>query len=99
MEKNLDKDVYTATLPLVANFADASTIRALLDHGANVDAPDPLGHTALAYAAGSDAIPMEVVQLLIERGANVNSKSPHQNSGDTGMSVLDIARLRGETPW
>ena len=98
MQKDLDKGVYSATLALAANFADAATIRVLLDHGASVDAPDPLGHTALAYAAGSDMIPTEVVQLLIERGANVNSKSPHQNSGDTGMSVLDIARLRGETP-
>jgi ankyrin repeat protein len=98
MQKNLDPDVYTATLQQVANFADADTIRTLLDHGAKVDAPDPLGHTALAYAAGSDLAPADVVKLLIERGANVNSRSPHQNSGDTGMSLLDIARLRGETP-
>ncbi len=98
MRSNLDKDVYTAVLPQVANFAGADTIRALLDHGAKVDAPDPLGHTALAYAAGSDNVPTDVVKLLIERGANVNVKSPHQNSRDTGMSVLDIARLRGETP-
>jgi ankyrin repeat protein len=98
MKKDLDKDAYTATLPQVANFADADTIRVLLDHGAKVDAPDPLGHTALAYAAGSDMIPTDVVKLLIERGADVNSKSPHRNSVDTGMSVLDIARLRGETP-
>jgi len=98
MKQNLDKDVYTATLSQVANFADAATVRVLLDRGAKIDAPDPLGHTALVYAAGSDAVPVEVVKLLIERGANVNAKSSHANSGDTGMSVLDIARLRGETP-
>lgn len=98
LKQNFDKDVYTATLQQVANFADAGTVRILLDRGASVDAPDGLGHTPLAYAAGSDMIPAEVVKLLIEHGANVNAKSPHQNSGDTGMSVLDIALLRGETP-
>lgn len=98
MKLDLDKDAYTVVLQSVANFADVATIRVLLDHGAKVNAPDPLGHTPLAYAAGSDMVPTEVVKLLIERGADVNTKSPHQNSGDTGMSVLDIARLRGETP-
>jgi ankyrin repeat protein len=98
MKQNLDAEAYTVALPQVAGYVDAKTIRALLDHGAKVDTPDPLGHTALAYAAGSDLAPAEVVNLLIERGADVNSKSPHQSSGDTGMTVLDIARLRGETP-
>jgi ankyrin repeat protein len=98
MQQNLDKDVYTAMLPQTASFADVGTVRAFLEHGAKVDAPDSLGHTALAYAAGSDSVPTDVVKLLIESGANVNAKSPHLNSGDTGMSVLDIARLRGNTP-
>lgn len=98
MKQPLPKEAWTATLQSVANFADADAIRALLDKGAEVDKPDALGHTPLAYAAGSDAIPTDVVKLLIARGANVNSRSPHKNSGDTGMSVLDIARLRGETP-
>jgi ankyrin repeat protein len=97
MKQDLDKDVYTATLTVVAAFADASTIRTLLDHGAAVDAPDPLGHTALVYAAGSDLAAPDVVKLLIERGADVKVKSAHASSGDTGMSLLDIARLRGET--
>jgi ankyrin repeat protein len=98
LKQNLDPDVYTATLGAVVNFADVNTVRILLDRGAKVDAPDSLGHTPLAYAAGSDSIPTNVVKLLIERGANVNAKSPHLNSGDTGMSVLDLARLRGDTP-
>lgn len=98
LKQNLDPEVYTITLGAVVNFADVSTVRLLLDRGAKVDAPDPLGHTPLAYAAGSDSIPTDVVKLLIERGANVNAKSSHPNSGDSGMSVLDIARLRGDTP-
>jgi hypothetical protein len=50
------------------------------------------------YAAGLDSIPTEVVKLLIEHGADVNAKSPHKKSVDTGMSVLDVATLRGQTP-
>ena len=98
MKHDLDKDVYTAVLQQIAYFSDAATVRTLLDRGAKVDEPDPLGHTPLAYAAGSDLAPADVIKLLIERGASVNSKSPHKLSGDTGMSVLDIAHLRGETP-
>jgi len=98
LKQNLDPYVYTITLGAVVTFADVNTVRLLLDRGAKVDAPDPLGHTPLAYAAGSDSVPTDVVKLLIERGANVNAKSTHLNSGDTGMSVLDLARLRGDTP-
>jgi ankyrin repeat protein len=93
-----DKKAYTAVLQSVSYFADAPTVRSLLDHGAAIDEPDGLGHTPLAYAAGSDLIRPDVVKLLIDRGANVNSKSPHPNSMDSGMTVLDVARLRGETP-
>jgi ankyrin repeat protein len=98
MRHDLEKDVYTSALQSIANFADAATVKMLLDHGAAVDAPDPLGHTPLAYAAGSDLVRADVVKLLLDHGANVNSASPHKNSGDTGMSPLDLARLRGETP-
>ncbi len=73
-----------------------TAIRTLLDRGAEVDATDPLGHTALAYVAGSDMVNVEAAKVLIARGANVNAKSPHQNSVDTGMTILDVARLRGE---
>jgi len=98
MKQNLDKGVYTFTLLQIAPFAGANAMRAMLDHGAEVDAVDPFGRTALAYAAGSDLIPVDAAKLLIERGANVNAKSSHGKGGDAGMSVLDIARLHGETP-
>jgi len=98
MKKNLDKDVYTFTLLQIASFADANALRPMLDHGAEVNAVDPFGRTALVYAAASDLIPVDAVKLLIERGANVNAKSLHLKGGDTGLSVLDIARFHGETP-
>jgi hypothetical protein len=70
----------------------------MLDHGANVNGVDPLGRTALMYAAASDLIPLDEVKLLVERGADVNAKDAHKLGGDSGLTVLDIARLHGETP-
>ncbi len=93
LKQDLPKEFYTPVLLQVANFVDAAAIRTLLDRGAVVDAPDPTGHTALAYVAGSDVASVDAAKLLIERGANVNSKSTHANSGDTGMSILDSREI------
>jgi ankyrin repeat protein len=98
VKKNLDKDAYTLALLQTASFGDLNAIRLMLDHGAEVNAIDPLGHTALMYAAGSDLLPLDAVKLLIERGADVNAKSQHKQSGDTGLTALDIARRHGESP-
>ncbi|HEV2177636.1 MAG TPA: ankyrin repeat domain-containing protein [Terriglobia bacterium] len=97
--KNLDKSAYTFALLGSASLSgDVDTIRLLLDHGANVNAVDRLGRTALMHAVVSDVMPLDGVKLLIERGADINAKSQHVQSGDSGQTVLEIARLRGETP-
>lgn len=93
-----DKAAYTGALGESAIFADANTVRRLLDLGADVNAVDPAGRTPLMYAAGSDLVPLDVVKLLVARGANVNVKVEHPKSVDSGWTVLDIARLRGKTP-
>jgi ankyrin repeat protein len=98
MAHKLDPAAYTAALADVAVLADVNMVRLMLDQGANVNAFDPLGRTPLMYAVGSDALRLDVVKLLVERGADVNAKSRHKLSGDAGLSVLDIAKLRGETP-
>lgn len=98
LKQHLDKSAYTMALLIIAPFAGVNDIRAMLDRGADVNAVDPLGRTALMYAAENDLIPVDVVKLLIERGANVNIRSTHPNSGDTGMSLLDIARTHGDNP-
>jgi ankyrin repeat protein len=97
-KKNLPKDAYTFTLLNIAPYADAKDVALLLKNGAEVNAVDPFGRTALHYAAVSDLIPADVVKMLIEHGADVNAKSAHTRSGDAGLSALDLARLNGDTP-
>jgi len=73
-------------------------VRLMLQHGADVNVPDPTGRTALMYAAVSDLLPVEQIQMLIEKKADVNAKSQHPRSGDTGLTALDLAKLHGDTP-
>jgi ankyrin repeat protein len=96
--RNLSKHDYSAALPKIAPLGDASAVRLMLDHGADVNAFDPLGRTPLMYAAASELLALDVVKLLVEHGADVNAKDAHQLGGDSGLTVLDIARLHGETP-
>lgn len=97
-DKDLGREAYTMALPNITVFGDVNAVRLLLDHGADVNAFDPLGRTPLMYAAASDLLPLDVVKLLVERGADVNAKDAHKMGGDSGLSVLDIAKLHGDTP-
>lgn len=96
--KGLSKQDYTVALPNVAVLGDVNAVRQMLNHGADVNAVDPLGRTPLMYAAASDALALDVVKLLVEHGADVNAKDSHKLSGDSGLTALDIARRHGETP-
>ncbi len=96
--KDLDKEAYSLALPNITALGDVNAVRLMLDHGADVDAFDSLGRTPLMYAAASDLLDLDVVKLLVARGADVNAKNVHKQSGDSGMTVLDIAKLHGDTP-
>jgi ankyrin repeat protein len=98
LKQPLEKDAYTQALLATASFGDADAIRIMLDHGADVNAFDPFGFTPLMYTAGSDLLPLDAVKLLIERGASVNATSRHPRSGVTSLTVLEIAKLHGESP-
>jgi len=93
-----DKNVFTGSLQDTAMIADVRDVRFLLDHGADANAPDPLGRTPLMYAAVADTLPIEVVQLLIDHGADVNAVDTHPDAGDAGLTPLDIAKHLGNTP-
>jgi ankyrin repeat protein len=96
--KSLSRQDYSLALAGTAVLGDVNSVRLLLDHGADVNAVDPLGRTPLMYAAASDLLPLDEIKLLVERGADVNAKDSHKLSGDAGLTVLDIARLHGDTP-
>lgn len=51
-------------------FDDVAVLRALLDHGVDVDSPDEEGTTLLAWAAVAGKL--EAAKLLLARGAKVN---------------------------
>ena len=55
------------------------------------------GKGTIQFPAGQ-ALPLDLVKLLIEHGADVNAKDRHTKSADAGLTVLDIARLNGDTP-
>ena len=95
--RNLDATQYTIALQQVAVLDNPNLIRLMLQHGADVNAPDPTGRTTLMYAAVSDLLPVEQVKMLLEKGANVNAKSQHPGSGDTDRTALDLAKFHGNT--
>jgi len=96
--RNLDAMQYTIALGQVVVLDNPNLVRLMLQHGADVNAPDPTGRTALMYAAVSDLLPVEQIKMLIEKKADVNAKSQHPRSGDTGLTPLDLAKLHGDTP-
>ncbi len=96
--KITDKAAYTFALGESVAAADFASVKLLVEHGADVNAFDPLGRTPLMYAAESDRAQLDVVKLLVEKGADVNAKDKHEKSGDAGLNVLDIAKQQGQTP-
>lgn len=68
-------------------------IRLLADKGANLDAKDENGNTALMYAAANDAAP-GIIQALVNAGANVNAVN---NAGETALMTALKHRANEKT--
>ncbi|CAG1994213.1 unnamed protein product [Fusarium graminearum] len=65
-------------------------IRYLLQHGAHTDTIDKNGMTLLGIACAHAFVTPEVIEMLLEHGANVNATQGH---GEVSMSPLDILYL------
>ena len=82
---------------------DLAAVRAALDAGVPVDTPFRYERTALSFAAGRDNL--EIVKLLLERGADPNKKdtfygaSPMNWAADKGsVAMIRLMIERGGTP-
>jgi len=64
---------FTSELMIASGHGETEEVKALLDKGANVNARDTLGFTALIFAARSGNA--STVNLLLAKGADVNAKS------------------------
>ncbi|MCX6597611.1 MAG: ankyrin repeat domain-containing protein [Acidobacteria bacterium] len=95
--KITDRAVLTGSLQEIAVSGDLGSALFLLDQGADPKAYDAAGRTALMYAAESESLSLGMVKLLVERGADINASSRHKGSADSGWTVLDIAKLHGNT--
>jgi ankyrin repeat protein len=81
--------IMTSLLGPPAN--DASRLTAYLDRGVDINMKDAEGRTLLMLAASSDAIPVDIVRTLLDRGAKKDEKAVN------GYTALDFASLRGQT--
>ena len=81
---------YPPPVTVASALGHVDIVRALLEQGARVDAPDAHGRTALMLAADNGEV--EVVRLLAEKGANLNA------TNDRGQTALAIASEKRNEP-
>jgi ankyrin repeat protein len=82
---------WTALIASVA-IATPELVRTLLDAGAGVNVPDVRGMTPLMLAVATDRQNIDVIRMLIARGADVNARSL------AGETALDWAVKIGAKP-
>ena len=70
---------------------DARAMTEFLERGADANSKDREGRSLLMLAASSDAVPVDAVRALLQKGADVHLRTPG------GETALSLARLRGQT--
>lgn len=78
------------SIHVLAAAGDAVGLRAAFAKATDIDAFDERGRTALMVAAASPKAGVEVLQLLLEHGANVNALAA-PNGEDPGRTALGVA--------
>ena len=79
---------------VVASLGNYSGVQLLLDRGANINAEDSEGYTALINASVTNS--PDMVRLLLSKGANVNAPSNLMVKGKkAGFTPLMIAKGKG----
>lgn len=68
-----------------------AVVEILVERGAKVEALDNIGRTPLLTYASSGSTNLEVLQILLEAGANPNATEPAST-----LSVLDYVAIRGK---
>jgi len=101
--EHVDRRALSDALVTMARWGDRDAVRLLLDRGADVNARDGDGRTALMLACYSDTYPIEVVRLLIERGADVNARTPSEETAASfaaarGGVIVEALAKAGAAP-
>jgi ankyrin repeat protein len=94
-DPNQEVSIVTLRLPtlgLAASSGEIEPVRLLLAHGANPRANGTRGWTPLMMAAAASRPNAAVVDLLLEKGADLNARD------DAGRTALDWALMQGDTP-
>lgn len=68
-----------------------ATVRELIEHGADVNHLDAFGMMALHYAASMDRGDTQMVELLLQSGADTKARTKD------GLTALDLAKKYGHT--
>ncbi|MCX5689002.1 MAG: ankyrin repeat domain-containing protein [Planctomycetota bacterium] len=87
---HVDRNGFTSLHKAVQR-GDLGAASMLIDHGADVNARDSHGETALVIALSSRASEA-MVKLLLDRGADARMKTPN------GRGMLELAELLGVAP-
>jgi ankyrin repeat protein len=94
IEKGADVNTRTkrnnTAIAYAAASGNAGTVKLLLDHGARVDVLDERNYSPLMYAAYSESMPVEIVRMLLAKGADTRIEGE-------GETALSLAKKRGDT--
>lgn len=81
-----------ASIMVESDSLNLDIIHLLLDHGADINAPAPLGYgTRTALQAAIEGGNIELIRLLLSRGANINAPA----GPERGMTALQAAAIKG----